>query len=68
MSNNGSRSSKKKGPRIADKRICTIDDCDKKVFGHGWCAMHYARWRRHGDPEVTANRPQGLPLREAFDF
>ena len=29
---------------------CTIDGCEKPRFGHGWCNMHYSRWRRNGDP------------------
>lgn len=33
------------------KRTCSIDDCNEPTFGHGWCATHYQRWRRHGDPE-----------------
>lgn len=31
-------------------RICSIADCGKKVFNRGWCAGHYHRWRKHGDP------------------
>lgn len=37
------------------QRICSIDDCTKTVNpggGRGWCATHYMRWRRHGDPRV----------------
>lgn len=29
---------------------CSIDGCDKEVKARGWCAMHYMRFRRHGDP------------------
>jgi hypothetical protein len=35
-------------------RTCTLDGCDKPHFGHGWCSMHYTRWRRHGDPTRCA--------------
>jgi hypothetical protein len=31
-------------------RTCAIEGCDRPVRGHGWCHMHYQRWRRHGDP------------------
>ena len=31
-------------------RYCSVDDCDRRCFGHGWCQKHYLRWRRHGDP------------------
>ena len=30
---------------------CSIDDCNRPLYGRGWCNTHYARWRRHGDPE-----------------
>lgn len=33
---------------------CKIDGCLSAIKGHGWCQVHYARWRKHGDPEVVA--------------
>lgn len=38
------------GSNMAAKRICSIPDCGKRVFGHGWCQAHYSRYRRHGSP------------------
>lgn len=38
------------------KRIyseCQIPDCGKPHYGHGFCMMHWKRWRRWGDPLVT---------------
>lgn len=34
---------------------CTIPACDKppRSGTAAWCAMHYHRWYRHGDPMVT---------------
>lgn len=38
------------------ERTCLVDDCEGRAGGgiggggHGWCSMHYQRWRRHGDP------------------
>lgn len=32
------------------KRTCVVDDCDRPVYGHGWCSLHWKRWRKHGDP------------------
>lgn len=43
------------------QRTCSIEGCEKKVVGRGWCGMHWARWRRWGDPLVTAyNQPKPL--------
>lgn len=40
---------------------CTIENCGKPVVGRGWCAMHYGRWRLHGNPRYETRRyePQG---------
>jgi len=35
---------------------CKIPGCQKSVFCREWCAMHYARWKRHGDPLKTLRR------------
>ena len=32
---------------------CTIEGCETKRYGRGWCEKHYTRWRRNGDPNVT---------------
>lgn len=34
---------------------CIVEGCDaQRCNSRGWCWMHYTRWRRHGDPHVTA--------------
>lgn len=40
------------------KRICSIPDCCKKHYAHGYCAMHYARLRKHADP-LGGRTPNG---------
>lgn len=35
---------------MAALRLCSIPDCDKPLYGRGWCRAHYKRWTRHGDP------------------
>lgn len=35
---------------------CAIPDCQKRVMGRGWCSMHYARWRKYGDPLYETRR------------
>lgn len=32
------------------QNTCSISGCRKVHYGRGWCAAHYMRWRRHGDP------------------
>ena len=34
---------------------CTIAGCERKKVGHGLCAAHWIKWRRHGDP-LTPHR------------
>lgn len=28
---------------------CSVDDCEKRTKGRGWCGMHYERMRKHGN-------------------
>lgn len=32
------------------QRTCSITGCEHPHEARGWCATHYARWRRSGDP------------------
>lgn len=29
-------------------RVCGVDGCDRKHFGHGYCKLHYKRMQNHG--------------------
>lgn len=35
------------------QRICTLDDCDRPLYGHGYCAPHWKRWYRTGDLQLS---------------
>lgn len=30
--------------------MCSIEGCEGKMYGRGWCRRHYDKWRNHGDP------------------
>jgi hypothetical protein len=30
--------------------LCKVPECESKAFGHGYCNMHYKRWKKNGDP------------------
>lgn len=48
-----------------DRGICSIDGCEKSVYGRGWCSMHHKRWRVHGDTSIcTTNRY--IPMLERY--
>jgi len=39
-------------------RTCTVVDCQKPQAAGQMCAMHYARFTRHGDPTITVRLRQ----------
>lgn len=34
-------------------RCCSVEDCNRKHYGRGYCQMHLARLRRFGDPLIA---------------
>lgn len=43
-------------------RICSIPDCDRRHEAHGYCARHYQKWYRLGDPCAgKTRRPRAVP-------
>ena len=37
-------------------RICSVDSCNNKNYGKGYCKKHYGRWKRHGNPDVILKK------------
>lgn len=45
---------------MAEKRLCSVEACDKPAWSRGWCNNHYQRWRLYGDPVAPSRaRPRG---------
>lgn len=47
---------------MATNRICSIPDCGKKHVCRGFCASHYDRFRRNGDP-LAGRTPKGYAIK-----
>lgn len=37
-------------------RLCSVDGCENKHYGKGFCTKHYNRVLRHGDPHTPGHR------------
>lgn len=35
--------------------LCSVCGSAKKPIVHGWCSLHYQRWKAHGDPLFVKN-------------
>lgn len=31
-------------------KICSIENCIRRMYARTWCRLHYDRWLEHGDP------------------
>lgn len=38
---------------------CSVEECDREAITKTWCATHYKRWLRHGDPHLGAKPRKG---------
>ena len=37
-------------------KTCSVEGCPDAAIVRGWCAKHYTRWKRTGDPTATRRR------------
>lgn len=44
--------------RPRPRTLCSIEGCDERIVGRGWCRWHYTRWRKFGDPLVERKQRQ----------
>lgn len=44
---------------MATPRICSVENCNKPLSGHGLCEMHRRRWRKYGDPLARRKAENG---------
>ena len=37
-------------------KLCSVIDCENKVYGKGLCNKHWQRWKKHGNPLIYKHR------------
>lgn len=42
-----------------------MDDCERRVYGHKFCQLHYQRWKKTGDPLGMLGK-KGMTAAERF--
>lgn len=47
-------------------RRCSIEECDNKHFGKGYCSKHYTRLRRNGDPNIVQYERHGYRFHRLY--
>lgn len=50
------------------KADCSIQDCPNISYSRTWCAKHYNRWWRYGDPNTVHVKGSKYRLREFIIF
>jgi hypothetical protein len=49
------------------RRYCTVEGCDERRVGGGYCEHHYRRWRKHGTPTPPLVGAKAMrPFEERF--
>lgn len=51
-----------------DRGECKVEWCDKRIKAGGYCGMHYARLRRHGDLNATRKKRSKCKVKGCSDF
>src|SRR5262245_28935844 len=46
-------------PMPPPSRRCVVEGCPRPKDAKGYCASHYSRWRRYGDP-LAGGTPRGV--------
>lgn len=46
-------------------KLCSIEGCENKHYGKGWCNKHWQRYRTHGEPNAVSNN-RDLTTHERF--
>lgn len=41
-------------------KTCTVEECDGKRVGRGYCNRHWLKWRRYGDPLGSFDWPSRM--------
>lgn len=40
-------------------KICTVAECENRIYRREWCLAHYKAWRRWGDPKIIKRARNG---------
>lgn len=48
-------------------RFCTVDGCHRELRARGYCATHWARWRKYGQPHLPAKTTYEICTAEDCD-
>ena len=51
----------KKPKQVVERANCSMDGCERKTHGYGYCRLHYRRWKATGNPGPSGltKKPNG---------
>lgn len=41
---------------VGSQKRCSVEGCERKFYGRGYCHKHYLRWWKYGDPHKTMTK------------